>query len=212
MKDSVSTIFAASLGFGSEKGSTKGVSASVTFGNFGLFAGAGIFPNNSDVGFHFDMDLHFLNWASTNEGGLGTSAYKGEKSFGLSYQVGLGPSFKKEDNDILIQFTPELSIALELETGKVHYNTNYYSYSVAYTYCGFLFGFGGDLSVALTPTDKFSFVLGTHLAYYPVYKPSVSVSTKSGETTYTNHLDIDFDNYSRFMMNFYLGVQIHQHK
>lgn len=201
--DSHSTI-AASLGFGSEKGTANGVSATASLGNFGIFMGAGIFPDLKNVGFHFDMDLHLANWATNSEGGVGTSSLGGSKSFALAYQVGLGPSFKKENDDILIQFTPELGIALEMEAGTL----SVYSYEYSYQYFGFLFGFGGDLSLAFKPTNKCSFVMGTHLAFYPVYKPSITVGTKSEKKSY----DIDFDSYSRFLMNIYLGVQIHRSK
>lgn len=65
---------------------------------------------------------------------------------------------------------------------------------------GFLFGFGSDISFAFNPGNKYSFVAGSHLAYYPVYKPSLKIN----DTTY----NLDLDNYSRFMMNIYLGIQI----
>lgn len=193
--DSYST-FAASLGFGSEEGTADGISAEASLGNFGLFMGAGIFPDFKSVGFHLDMDLHLANWAKNNKGGSGASSIGGSKSFSLAYQIGLGPSFKNDNDDVLIQFTPELGIAFELETGKV--------YSYSYTYYGFLFGFGGDLSFAFNPKRKYSFLMGTHLAYYPVYKPSLTVDREA--------YDIDFDSYSRFMMNIYLGVLIHNQR
>ena len=194
------STFAASLGFGSESGKSNGISASSSLGNFGIFMGTGFFPDFKNVGFHFDMDFHLANWASNSEGSVGTSSIGGDKSFAIAYQLALGPSFKKETDDILVQFTPELGIALEMETGKV----SYYSYSYSYSYTGFLFGFGGDLSLALKPTNKCSFAMGTHLAYYPVYSPSIKINDKA--------YDINFDSYSRFMMNIYLGVQIHNHR
>ncbi len=206
------TTFAASLGFGSENGEINNVSTSASLGNFGVFIGAGIFPDFNNVGFHVDMDLHFANWASGNEGGIGTASLDGSKSFSLAYQVGLGPSFKKETDDILLQFTPEIGIAWEMEKGNVSYTSRSYYYSYTYSfdylYTGFLFGFGGDLSLAIKPTNKLSFAMGTHLAYYPVYKPSITVGTDSGKVSY----DIKLDSYSRFLMNIYLGVQLHLHK
>ena len=69
---------------------------------------------------------------------------------------------------------------------------------------GFLFGVGSDISFAFNPGNKYSFVAGSHLAYYPVYKPSLKIN----DTTY----NFDLDNYSRFMMNIYLGIQILQYR
>ena len=199
------TNFAASLGFGSENGKINNVSTNSTLKNFGIYAGAGIFPDYSFVGFHFDIDLHLLNGISSMESDL-ESFSKGSsadvnKSFAFAYQIGLGPSFKRESEDILLQFTPELGFAFEMENGKISYKS-YSKYTIDYSYIGLLFGFGGDLSFVSSPMSKWSFVLGTHFAYYPVYAPSVKIDNKS--------YDIELESYSRFMLNIYLGVQIHQ--
>ena len=187
------TAMAVSLGLSMEDGSVSGEKIRSEQANLGLFSSLVYYPSSKYPGIHLDMDLHFANWGLSDSEDSAISSIAGSNTFSVSWQFAFGPSLKSEPGDVLIQFAPEVCIAVESERGDFG--------NTSYSYFGSLFGFGGDISVAILPKHKYCPFIGTHFAYYPIYNSSINFDSESQS--------LDLDNYNRLSMNLYMGLQIH---